>query len=144
MQKKLNLYRKTALILAVLIFAPVWTSCAAKSDEIKKVADMEFTVVKEADIPERLKTIISEKKSAPFKLTYSDGEYLYIARGYGPQAAGSYSIRVNEVWLAENAVYFECELSGTDEKTGTTNTNGAVYPYIVVKIEQTELPVVFN
>ena len=41
-----------------------------------KLRDLEFTVLSEEKIPEELKTIIDEKKAAPFQITYSDTENL--------------------------------------------------------------------
>ena len=63
----------------------------------KKVKDLEFAVVGEPEIPQELKQIIAQKQTAPFKLTYSDEQNLYIAVGYGVQPTGGYSISVNEL-----------------------------------------------
>ena len=56
-----------------------------------KVRDLEFAVVSEAELPEELAKLVAEKKAAPFKLTYSNDQGLYIVVGYGEQATGGYS-----------------------------------------------------
>ena len=65
----------------------------------KKLKDLEFTVVADADLPGELKEIIDEKKELPFKLHYSNKDHLYIVVGYGKQNSGGYSIAVEELFL---------------------------------------------
>jgi hypothetical protein len=74
-------------------------------------------------------------------MTYSDGEYLYIARGYGEQETGGYSITVQELYLTEDAVVFSGALYGP--QNGEQVTQSKSYPYIVIKLELLELPVTF-
>ena len=93
-------------------------------------------------IPEELKAIIEEKKVQPFKMTYSDEEKLYIVTGYGPQETGGYSIQVKELYLTENAIVFDTELSGPDK--GETVTKETSYPVIVIQTELLETPVIFQ
>ena len=51
------------------------------------------------EIPEELKTIIDQKKTGEFKLTYADQDELYIVVGYGKQLTGGYSIQFPDVYL---------------------------------------------
>lgn len=76
------------------------------------------------------------------KLTYSNSEYLYIVAGYGEQRSGGYSITVDELYLTENSIYIKTTLigPGADEKV----TQAATWPYVVVKTELREEPVVFE
>ena len=69
------------------------SGCVRKECE-EKVKDLEFTVTKEEELPEALRQQIEEKKEGDFRFTYSDNEYLYVARGYGIQETGGYSISV--------------------------------------------------
>ena len=118
------------------------TACSVEKDDLKKVRDLEFTVVGETDLPEELKQVIGEKKTAPFKMTYTDDQNLYIAVGYGEQENGGYSISVRELYLTENAIVADTELLGPEsaEQTGAEKS----YPYIVVKTEYLEEPVIFQ
>ena len=118
------------------------TACSVEKDELEKVRDLEFTVVGEADLPEELKNVIGEKKTAPFKLTYTDDQNLYIVVGYGEQESGGYSIAVKELYLTENAIVADTELIGpqSGEETGVEKS----YPYVVVKTEYLEHPVIFQ
>ena len=74
--------------------------------------------------------------------TYSADGWLYIARGYGMQNSGGYSIAVKEVSMADNAVYFDSELIGP--KQGEAVNKLATYPYVVVKLEDAGQSVVFR
>ena len=99
-------------------------------------------MVGDGEVPEELKNIIGEKQAAPFKLTYSDGQGLYIVQGYGEQETGGYSIAVRQLYLTEDSIVFDAELIGPEkgEDGGTEKS----YPYIVVKTELLENPVVFQ
>lgn len=129
------------LIVAVALMF-VLTGCTLLSQEKVKLQDLEFTVLAEEKIPEELLSIVNEKKPVPFQLTYSDKDYLYICIGYGEQDTGGYSITVNELYLTDSAIYVNTELlgPGPEEKSNPV----ASYPYIVVKTEYREEPVIFE
>ena len=136
---------KVLLVAALLAWGFVvrfLTACSVEKEDLQKVRDLEFTVVGETDLPEELKNVIGEKKTAPFKLTYTDDQNLYIAVGYGEQENGGYSISVRELYLTENAIVADTELLGPEsaEQAGTEKS----YPYIVVKTEYLEEPVIFQ
>lgn len=118
------------------------SACTFLSEEKIKLRDLEFTVLSEEKIPEELKSIIEEKKSVPFQITYSDNEYLYICVGYGEQKTGGYSIAVNELYLTETNICAGTSLLGPDasDKNGGTPS----YPYIVLKTEYLDMTVIFE
>lgn len=118
--------------------------CREQKDPLEKIRDLEFTVLAEENIPEELKLVIDDKKSGSFKVTYQDGGFLYICIGYGEQVSGGYSISVNELYLTRNAVYFDTTLSGPDPSDEAAKRNAPSYPYIVIKTEFVDKPVVFN
>lgn len=136
--------KKTAMAAALMlwVFLVRFAAGCAQQAEPARVRDLDFTVVGNREVPEELQGIIEEKKTAPFKLTYSDGEGLYIAQGYGEQETGGYSIAVRELYLTEDSIQFQAELMGPEkgEDGGTEKS----YPYIVVKTEYLEEPVVFR
>ena len=116
--------------------------CSMLSEERIKLRDLEFTVLSEEKIPQELMTIMQEKKGEPFKLTYSDRDYLYISIGYGEQATGGYSIAVNELYLTDNAIYVNTTLLGPDTTVKVDNTPS--YPCIVIKTEKLDETVIFE
>lgn len=130
------------LLLMIGITVLGLTGCKSEDTDIKKIRDIEFTVVEDADLPGELKEIIDEKKEAPFKLTYSNKDNLYIVTGYGKQSSGGYSISVEELYLTSNAIYFDTNLIGPTDKDMVTQ--GVTYPYIVVKMEFIDKSVVFE
>lgn len=117
-------------------------SCQIVNQDDEKVADLEFTVVEEREIPEELRTKIDENKTSGFKITYKDGEDLYIAIGYGEQPTGGYSIAVNELYLGKNAIHITTTLIGPSKDE--TVTQVLTYPYIVVRTAFREENVVFH
>lgn len=134
----------TALgIMAVLVLGCVgFTGCHGEGEESKKVRDLEFTVVGENEIPQALTELIGKKREKPFKLTYADGQDMYIVIGEGPQTGGGYSVIVKELYLTDNSIIIRTELMGPakGEAAGTDPS----YPVLIVKTEFLEEPVVFQ
>ena len=117
-------------------------SCSFTEGKTEKIRDIEYTVVKENEIPDLLTDKIGEQKEETMKLTYLEDEYLYIVKGYGKQDTGGYSISVKELYLTENAIYFSTEFHGP--KKGELITDAPSFPYIVIKLEKIDKPVVFE
>lgn len=107
-----------------------------------KVEDLEFTVVRQQELPTTLQEQLEQKKEEEFQITYSDNEYLYIARGYGIQETGGYSIAVEDCFLTENAICVKTTLIGP--KVGENTEKTPSYPFIVLKLELRSEPVVFE
>jgi hypothetical protein len=129
-----------AAVLAVLLLA---AGCSFRNNQTaEKIRDLEYTVVGASEIPEELLDEIEVNKNSAFRLTYSDGEYLYIANGYGAQDTNGYSIQVKELYLTETAIYFKSELFGPQDGESVSTTPS--YPYVVVKTELIDIPVVFE
>lgn len=127
--------------LCCLLILLTLTSCSKPAKDSAPGTPLDFTVVEEADLPAELSQIITEKKEAPFKLTYNFNGYLYIVQGYGAQNTGGYSISVDNVYEKENAIYFETTLLGPSKEEDVKAALS--YPYIVVKIENKDMGVVF-
>ena len=117
-------------------------ACGQKQDTMAKIKDLECTVLAEDNITEELLEKIEDKKEDAFKMTFQDQGFLYICVGYGTQKTGGYSIAVNELYETANAVYIDTNLIGPkpEEKSNPVES----YPYVVVKTEFIEKPVVFD
>ena len=129
------------VLLTVGIVMPAVSGCAKTGDE-EQLTPVDFTVVSFDDIPKDFLAQIEEKKSADFRLSYTADGWLYIARGYGQQSSGGYSIAIKEVSMSDNAVYFDSELIGPNQ--GEAVNKLATYPYVVVKLEDAGRSVVFR
>jgi hypothetical protein len=137
--------RRTRILLMLLMIITIATAlvgCKSESTEVKKLKDLEFTVVEDADLPGELKEIIDEKKEEPFRLTYANKDNLYIVVGYGKQNSGGYSIAVEELYLTNNAIYIDTNLIGPSKEDNVSQ--GITYPYVVVKLEYMDERVVFE
>ncbi len=125
-------------VVLILSFLLCMVGCTEEPKETGK--ELEFTVVAEQDLPAELKTIIEQKKTGEFKLTYIDGNYLYIAVGYGKQPTGGYSIQIPAVYLTETNIVFQSQLLGPKEEAQANIS----YPYAVIKLEKRDEPVIFE
>lgn len=134
--------KKIKAVLVGIIIVCMLCGCSLTSSERIKLRDLDFTVLSEDKIPDELKTIIEEKKAEPFKLTYSDNEYLYICVGYGEQETGGYSIAVNELYLTDSAIYVSTSLLGPEASEKSNKTPS--FPFIVIKTEFQDKTVVFE
>lgn len=138
MRRFINLLLSLTIMITIIGF----TGCKQEDTEVKKIKDLEFTVVEDADLPGELKEIIDEKKEEPFKLSYSNKDNLYIVVGYGKQNSGGYSISVDELYLTSNAIYINTTLIGPSKEDMVSQ--GVTFPYVVVKLEFREERIVFE
>lgn len=134
--------RAALMLLMIVITVTGLIGCKTENTDIKKIKDLDFTVVEDADLPGELKEIIDEKKEEPFKLSYSNKDNLYIVVGYGKQNSGGYSIAVDELYLTSNAIYIDTNLIGPTQDDMVAQ--GVTYPYVVVKLEFIDKSVVFE
>lgn len=116
--------------------------CSVQTDKREKLRDLEYTIVEGSEVPEELRGILEEKRMKAFKLTYEEEERIYLCVGYGEQETGGYSITVKELYLSENAVYFDTSLMGPGK--GETISQAKSYPCLVVETEDVKKPVVFQ
>lgn len=129
---------------AMLLLCVVLTGCDMSGERNIKLRDLDFTVLSEEKIPEELKTVIAEKGSEPFRLTYSDNQNLYISIGYGEQKTGGYSIAVDELYLTDDAVHVSTSLLGPDITGQKSGAGKPTTPYIVIKTELLDKTVIYN
>ena len=126
-------------MLAAAMF--LLSGCGSGGGE-EKVRDLDFTVVEDKSIPQELAKLIEEKKLNEFRLTYTDDDSLYLVTGFGEQETGGYSISVNDCYLTETSIVFDTSLLGPSKEE--TVQQKPSYPYIVVKTEKREEPVIFK
>ena len=138
--------RKVLTVLGVLMVIlggiAVFTGCQSGDSEEKRGEDLEFTVSGEADIPAALKELIDKKREKAFKLTYADGQEMYIVIGEGPQKGGGYSVAVKALYETDNSIVIRTELQGPEagEAKGTEES----FPVLIVRTEFRAKPVVFQ
>jgi hypothetical protein len=141
MQKRKKYAVKAAVLLCVVtLLGTEAVGCGIRQDG-EKTEELEFTVVGEAELPEALSEQIEQKKEEEFTMVYSDSEFMYIAKGYGMQETGGYSISVTDCYLTENTICFGTNLSGPAE--GESVEKSPSYPFIVIKLETRNENVVF-
>jgi hypothetical protein len=134
--------KKRVLFLLCVFWLAFWAGCGERAAKPEKIKDLEYTVQKEGELPEELLAKIKEKQKEPFRMTYATEGYLYIAKGYGAQKTSGYSIRVTDLYEATEGVVFYTELLGPGKEEPVLQVE--TYPYIVVKLKDLGLDVLFQ
>lgn len=133
--------KRVLLVCLCVVFLFSFSGCGYEEENKEKVSDLDFTVLREEEIPEELAQVIAEKKTVPFHLTFEDNA-LYIAVGYGEQNSGGYSIEVQDLYLGKNVICFRTQLIGPKKSEKVEEVSS--YPYLVVKTEYRDEKVVFE
>ena len=139
--------RNHSIILRFALFPFLFFFCifafsgCNKSSPPEKTDALDFTIVAGTDIPGDLQELIQSRQEDAFELTYSDSTYLYVVKGYGKQDNSGYNIVVNDFYQSKDCLVFDSELFGP--KSDEEVSGQPSYPYIVIKTEFREEPVVF-
>ena len=132
--------RYFSFLLAVLSVLLLCSCSSSPKDETG--TPLEFTVVPADELPKELLQIIQTKKEAAFSLTYTDGNFLYIVIGAGKQPTGGYCYSIHGLWLTENSIVIDTELLGPSAEDQAHKIPS--YPFVVIKTEHRDEPVVFK
>ena len=116
--------------------------CRAERIDRNGEKELAYTVMKTEDIPEEVMKTMEEKGEEPYQLCYQDGEVLYLMRGYGKQETGGYSIQIESLSSSGATVIFRTKLLGPQSREEQKSDGSC--PYIVVRTENQELPVLFE
>ena len=133
--------KRSVFLLIAVITAFLLSGCRFVRIEEEERKPVAYTVVEKSDIPEELSRIMEEKKEKEFQLSYETGEDLYLAKGYGRQMSGGYSIQVEELGESGNGLFFVTRLLGPEDlkEAGVPS-----YPCIVIKTSRQKTPGTFT
>lgn len=140
--------RKSCLlaVLSGLLLCLCLCSCSAEVLHKEEGRQLDFTVTARSELPEEVEAVLDEKLGTSFETACQYGDSLYLICGYPVQESGGYSIRVNHLTATKDAIYFQAELigPGSDETAGSTENSTSTAPWLVVKTEYLDLPVIFE
>lgn len=136
--------RKKELFCSIMLcFCSVFLfACKGEMTNEKSGRDLTFQIVTSEQIPTEMIQMIEEKKQTPFSFTYREDKSLYICVGYGEKNSGGYSITVEYLSEAENAVYVKTNLIGPTKEEA--KIQGTSYPCLVIQTEDIDKTVVFE
>ena len=102
-----------AVLLGVILWSLLLISgCNFIRIEEEPRKPLEYSIVKNEEIPAELAALIQEKKKNEFQLTYQCEKDLFLVKGYGEQMSGGYSISVEELGWTSQAVFFPDNAAG--------------------------------
>ena len=138
-------YAAKALILLGMIVVCGFIFWACGTDaKPEKTGDVSYFVVPEEEVPEELQKLIDERLESEFRLSFSEGETLYLAVGYGRQETGGYSIQVKDLYLADDMIYIDTELQGPLPEETESAKDSTAAPWLVVKMQQMDKTIYFE
>lgn len=129
-------------IMFIVVLGALLCACTEVKNEEEKLGELKFEVLTDEDIPIEVKDIIKERQKSEFMTSYTDNKDLYIIIGYGKQATGGYSIRVDELYETKNNIYIGTTFIGPERNEKVTQSES--YPHIVVKLNYIDKTVVFK
>ncbi len=134
--------KKTAAVLGLILWSLLFLGgCRFIKIEEEPRKPLEYSIVKQENLPAELTALIEEKKGKEFQMTYQSEKELFLIKGYGQQMSGGYSIQVEELGASSNGLFFVTRLIGPKD----LNEAGVPsYPCIVIKTEPQKKPVVFR
>lgn len=119
----------------MLCFLFLVSGCSTRNPEEERTP-MDYTVADVQEIPENLLELIEKNKANEMRFSYTEGENLYLVRGYGEQATGGYSISVTECTEDETTIWLNTRLLGPEHKEKLSREPSC--PYLVIKMELSE------
>lgn len=134
--------KKRGQFLLVTLGCAVCIQGCSLFEKEAKLRDVDYTVVCPEDVPQELADEITNVKGKEFQLSYDDGEYMYIARGYGSRNTSGYNISVKDMYITEHTLVLDTEITGPRE--GEDVVDKKTTPYIVVKTEPMDKQIVFQ
>lgn len=135
-------YAKELLIVIMMFLVSLLCACSVVAKHREKVREIDYTVVAREELPELLQSQIDAQKESDMQMSYNDGEFMYIVRGYGKQEKAGYSISVEDLYMSEDCIVFDTLLLGP--KGEDDGEKKETMPYVVVKLEALDLPVVYE
>lgn len=132
--------REYFVILSVFLLIGVLGGCSMRKADENPGKPLAFFVLSKELLPKEVRTEIEKRNAKAFDFTYVQGENLYICVGYGPQKGQDYSISVDSCVVKEDGIYVNTTLLGPKESE--KDAKGISYPYIVLRTEYLDLPVI--
>lgn len=132
--------RVTVMVIALMCI--LTAACGRSGQGTAAMEKVDYTVVNKQDIPKELSDTIEARKESDFEISADIEGYTYIAKGYGKQPTGGYSIRVDRLESDGTNMNFGTTLIGPS--AGEAVNKMATYPYIVIKTKATEDNILFD
>lgn len=104
--------KKACMAMVFWLAVMLLTGCGLIKIEEGERTPLEYTIVKQEEIPAEAVRFMEQKKKKGFQMIYKVEDSMYLMKGYGTQVTGGYSIQVEEVSQSENGVFCKTRLLG--------------------------------
>ena len=132
--------KRTGGLLCVLLLALLPAGCQFIRIEEGERTPLEYTIVKQEEIPEEISELMEQKKKESISDDLSGGRYKVSGEGIWRAAYRRVQYSGGGVSESENAVFCKTRLIGPEKADAGSEPS---YPCIVLKIRETEKPIEF-
>lgn len=135
--------KRFALFIGVLMTVLTLGGCSlGKTQGGNQKSNIEYTLIKAEDVPETFKSQIDMEMKQEFDMVYSDGNYMYIAIGYGELPTGGYNISLEELVEKNGKICIRTRLHAPEDESNVIQE--FTCPYLVIKLEDSDRKVAVN
>ncbi len=139
-----RIHGRNTLILVWLLTAMVMCVGCTIFKESGDGERLLYDICDESMLPDELMAIIDSKKQGAFNLVYSNQTYTYIVMAAGKQDRDDVGVEVEKMYKDKNAIYVESLLRQLATPGDTVSGDGISYPYTVLRIQKTNIPIIFK
>lgn len=140
----LRVHGRNTLILVWLLTAMVMCVGCTIFKDSKNGDSLLYDICDESMLPDELMAIIDSKKEDKFNLVYSNNTYTYIVMAAGRQDRDDVGVEIEKMYKDKNAIYIKSILRQIATPGDTVVGDGISFPYTVIRIQRTEMPVIFK
>ncbi|MGN0396322.1 MAG: protease complex subunit PrcB family protein [Coprococcus sp.] len=140
----IKVHGRNTLILVWLLTAMVICVGCSIFKESDDGDSLLYDICDVSMLPDELLSIIDSKKQEAFNLVYSNNTYTYIVMAAGKQERDDVGIEVEKMYRDQNAIYVKSILRKIATPGDTVAGDGISYPYTVLRIQKTDMPIIFK
>jgi len=132
---------KKVLVLTLALSALIAFGCADPAENEEETGEIIEPIEPGEELPEEIEAWVEESKFdfGGYSKIYEDQRYILVA--YGERPTGGYSVEITSIEKKEEEIIVTAHFTAPEE--GEPVTQAITYPYDLVIIEETELPIDF-
>lgn len=134
--------KKILLLISILITCISFEGCSVITISDKKETDLDYEIIEYHYLDYHLKDLYNSYYSENNRITYDDGNYMYLFIFYGKMPSGGYSVNIKELYSTASNIIVDTTLTGPQKEETTAEKES--FPAIVLKIKSSSKTVIYR